>query len=356
MPAVSIKKQLEYRGYVADIICLEDLYSGRDEIIEKTKKSLHKNFRMARMSYRLPTRNKSAIDPELEKRLIERLSDERYDRVIVFSGFWLDFMNRLMTVSEYYRGRVYAIHMDASYSLSWKAADRTDINEIWLYNLDRGAVEHMLEEPSVCETADKKLKSKESINKDENAGGRILVHGGGWGIGEYDARIETLNQLGYGLDIIIYYEDEYQPDEAGLNRYFLLDPAWKPDKNGNEYPRLLTYGDGIWHSYVEEYSEVNPLRQLMLDAVAVLSKPGGGTISDSFITATPLIFGDELATYEKSNMELWIDKGYGISFDDFVNAGKADKKSLDIKLERMRESIVQAQSGVPHVFDILLNE
>ena len=269
--------------------------------------------------------------------------------------------------------------MDAEYSLSWKGADRSDIKETWLYNLERKCVEHVLENVTedVSEAASVEV-AEPADNADYSP--RILVHGGGWGIGEYNDKIEALNDLGYGLDIVIYYEDEL-PDE-GLtsddelqsegtlqsennvhNRYFLLDPTWKPDAKRNEYPRLLKYESGKWVPFGDNFSDVNPLRLLMADSIAVMSKPGGGTISDSFLTGTPLIFGDELATYENANKQLWSELGFGVTFDTLLEGcsesgdlGGLNKDSADRILLGLRENLRRARQGVPHVFEDILVE
>lgn len=334
VPAVSLKRELEKKGFTAEIICLEDFYKGKDAVIEETKKSLHEDFRLAKMSYRLPTWNLAAADENALADLMNRIRDENYDALVTFSGFWVDFLNELADSCPVYKDRIYAVHMDAGYSLSWKDKDKGVVREIWLYNLEKNRAEHLPEEPD---------------NAEEPEAGRILVHGGGWGIGEYQSKTEHLRRLGYKLDIIIYYPEEID-DSDDVCDYYLLDPSWQAGKDDSEYPRLLKYEDGEWHSFGDG-SGGNPLRLLVKRASAVLSKPGGGTLADSLVTATPLIFSEELAGYEADNKRFWTGKGCGTEYADFA---AMDRGEADRALSEMRHNILGVQQGLPSASDVII--
>ena len=409
MPAVTLKNQLEKLGYDVDMLCLEAMYIGRESVIDETKKSFHQNYRLAKLSYRMPTRNKSAVNPEKVAKFKKDMLEKCYDKVITFSGFWLSILNEVIDENPYYKDRVYAIHMDAGYSLSWKNEERTDIKELWLYNYDQDEVVSLLEAPDLNDTgageseknvqgknrleekskseekiepeeniepeekgrlkeknkpeekykSEEKRRSKEKSNSEENIKPeeksrskekRILVHGGGWGLGEYSSKEKLLNESGYKLDIVIYYPEEVDESDK-INDYYLLDPEWKPGEGNTQYPRLMKYVDGEWGTFSELAPDMNPLRMLMKRDAAVLSKPGGGTLSDSLITATPLIFEEELADYEGCNKDFWKEKGFGIDFNTFITLDNKEET-----LDSMRQKILEAQSGLPHIVEILLGE
>ncbi len=332
MPALSLKKQFESYGCAADLVCLEDLYSDRDTVIEETKKSFHADFRLAKLSYRIPTRNRDAIDPASARRLKEQISDTAYEAIVTFSGFWADFLNDLAESCPYYKEKIFAVHMDASRSLSWKGVERGCIRDIWMYELESSCI----------------LRKLENSSTDNKRCRRILVHGGGWGIGDYSSRIQQLNEMGYPLDIVIYYPDEYVHNDS-VNAYYLLDPEWRPDRERNEYPRLLIYRDGEWTPYGTGLRERNPLRELMENDIAVLSKPGGGTLSDSLVTATPLILGEELAYYERDNRLLWTGQGLGMDYDRFASA-----RDRDSALQEMQYRLQKIRNELPCVAEELL--
>ena len=209
VPALSLKKQLERLGDHADFMCLEELYRGKDGVMEETKRSFHNDFRLAKISYRLPVRNQTAVDPEAERAFLNAAAAKRYDAVITFSGFFSEILKKLMAECPYYRGRIHAVHMDAGTSLSWKKAGALDIDEIWLYRLEDTKILRCLEKPEVC---------PEKQN-------RILVHGGGWGIGEYRDIIRDLNAQGFPLDIVVYLCLQHIIHTfQGINRFvFCLD-------------------------------------------------------------------------------------------------------------------------------------
>ncbi len=328
VPALSLKKQLERLGDHADFMCLEELYRGKDGVMEETKRSFHNDFRLAKISYRLPVRNQTAVDPEAERAFLNASAAKRYDAVITFSGFFSEILKKLMAECPYYRGRIHAVHMDAGTSLSWKKAGALDIDEIWLYRLEDTKILRCLEKPEVC---------PEKQN-------RILVHGGGWGIGEYRDIIRDLNAQGFPLDIVVYYPEEAEAVDA-MNECYLLDPSWKAGSGTETYPDLLHFEEGRWVKFADS-SQNNPLRILMERDIAVVSKPGGGTLSDSLCTATPLIFSEELAYYEKENRILWEKCGFGIGFEAFRSASFSGSELL-----KMRKRLRETAAGLPLVAD-----
>ena len=312
------------------MVYMEELYSGKESVMEETKRSFHQDFRLAKLSYRLPPRNTNAIDERSKEELISRLCEWNYDSIILFSGFWTDIIHQLIHSCPHYKGRIKAIHMDAVPSLSWKGRDCSDMQEHWLFRLD---------ENRICYSLSPMEKGSETPS-------RILVHGGGWGIGNYDEKITALNQLGYPLDIIVYYPEEVRKDDS-FNQYYLLDPTWKPDEEKNEFPRMMKYQSGEWIEFGDRKS-ANPLTQLLFHAAAILSKPGGGTLCDSIACGVPMIFAEPLAAYEQANQDLWVQQGLGMAYADFIKGTDPDKQ-----LETMRHSIHTLQQRLPVITEIL---
>ena len=320
VPALSLKKQLEALGDRADLLCLEDLYRGKDSVMEETKRSFHGDFRLARISYRIPARSKAAVDSEAVRVFLNEAAEKKYDAVITFSGFFVETLNKLATECPHYQDRIYAVHMDSVSSRSWKDADLSGIQEIWLYREAEQKIICSLEQPA---------------NTYSGKCSRILVHGGGWGIGEYRNKIRRLNERGIPLDIIVYYPEEAAEIDP-MNDCYLLDSSWKPGSNTDEYPRLLKYHENKWCEFADRRT-VNPLRILMERDIAALSKPGGGTLADSLCTGTPLLFSEELASYEKENRILWEQCGFGIGFEDFLQLQDWGNDLLNMR-KRLKET------------------
>ena len=334
VPALTVKKQLESRGYQADLFTMEELYTGKESVMEETKKHFHEDFRLAKFSYRIPTRNRTVIDPEKKEQFLETLRKKPYDTIITFSGFWAEILKELRERCPEMRGHLYAIHMDAGKSHSWDGVSREDLRNLWLYRLEEQAVYCTLEKPVINNQRRK----------------RILVHGGGWGIGEYQTYVQQLNLQGWTVDRIVYYPQEADPKDS-VNTHYLLDPAWKPDAGKKEYPRLLKMEQGEWIPFEESREKRNPITVLMEQDLAVLSKPGGGTLADSLSHTVPLLFAPPLASYEADNQELWELKGFGMKAEDFLAC-----MSKEETLAEMRHRLEEQSESLPCVLDYLETE
>ena len=82
--------------------------------------------------------------------------------------------------------------------------------------------------------------------------------------------------------------------------------------------------------------------------MAILSKPGGGMLSDSLVTGTPLLFSEELAGYERDNRQLWIEAGFGMAFEDFI-----EHPDRDHALQEMQERLKLQAAQLPTVMECL---
>ena len=69
-------------------------------------------------------------------------------------------------------------------------------------------------------------------------------------------------------------------------------------------------------------------------ARAVVSKPGGCTLIDSLASGTPVILLEAYGYAERSNAEVWIALGYGITFEAWRESGF----SIDV-LQRLHENL-----------------
>ena len=331
VPALSLKKQLEALGHSADLCCLEDLYRDKETVMEETKRSFHRDFRLAKISYRMPVRNQAAVDPDAAEAFLKKAAERKYDAVVTFSGFFSQLLKHLSETCPHYRDRIFAVHMDAVPSLSWKGTDEAFAKNIWLYRLKEQKLYYRLDRP-------KEEPAKEN---------RILVHGGGWGIGEYESKIGRLNELGIPCDIVVYYPEEAEKIDP-MNDCYLLDPSWKAAGGNDEFPRLLKYEEKEWRSFADSRT-VNPLRTLIERDGAILSKPGGGTLADSLAAGTPLLFSEELAAYEKENRRMWELCGFGIGIESFL-AG-SEKEAM---LSEMRNRLKTAAASLPELAEVLL--
>jgi hypothetical protein len=210
--------------------------------------------------------------------------------------------------------RIAHCHVDCVPSSSWSLVPNGEARSVWFVRWEDRALNHRLD---VC--------GRPPLPWVERSG-RLLAHGGGWGIGTYRERSRALEPSGWPLDVLTYEPG----DVAQLppsTRTFRLDPEWAPWKAGADwFPPLgqveplsrAEPGRPIQYSRNTEYP---PLFDLTRTASAVISKPGGGTLIDSLAAATPLLLIEPFGDYERKNGELWKELGFAMDLADWIARG-----------------------------------
>ena len=85
-----------------------------------------------------------------------------------------------------------------------------------------------------------------------------------------------------------------------------------------------------------------PLFDLTRSALAVISKPGGGTLIDSLAAATPLLLIEPFGDYERKNGQLWKELGFAIDLDEWIAGGCRS----DV-LEALHRNLLAARERTP---------
>lgn len=326
VPAVWFCNNVKSIGIQCEMTYLESLYTNeKKDLVRKNKYKFHKNFKIAKIAHTIDNKVESSVDTSLREKFILKCIKNEYDVIVCFSGFWVFIMEELIQRAPIYKDRIKCVHMDVVKSNSWKNVNTSYLDNIWLFNFDNNKIMYKL--------SSLVPKPVESRN------GRIVVHGGGWGMGNYSCMIQQINHMGYRADIICYYEDEYNEEDT-VNRYFLLDPNWQPAGNEIQFPPLLVRKSNQW-CRINDNLEVSDVSLIIQDAVAVMSKPGGGTLADSMMTCTPIIFLEELAPYEKKNAQMWTANGYGIFYDEWIKSN-----NLSNELVRMTNKLLADMKDV----------
>lgn len=101
--------------------------------------------------------------------------------------------------------------------------------------------------------------------------------------------------------------------------------------------------------------QVGPDYHSMLDQAcrvqAIVSKPGGGSLTDSFATATPLIMLEPFGVHEKHNADLWERLGLGMRYDTWIQTYDGSAQIL----EDMHRRIVELRSRTPRYIESYVN-
>ncbi|MGC5772267.1 hypothetical protein [Paenibacillus pabuli] len=337
IPAMHLHTYLQDRGVRTEVHVLENLY--HEEIrckINSTKKAFHADFSVALMGHKLAKPVDSSLDEEVVQRLLDTWVCDGVTSFAVFTGFWLPVLERYKTMAQTPLD-IQLIRLDACDTPSFKVHKSLypDYDNVWLYEPSRFSPDSYI------------ASDERGLLPYPQRTGRILIHGGGWGIGTYAATISELRQLGYLLDVIVYDPSEVEEND-GSTRYFGTDASWSPwSRNAqgqHSFPPM--------NQYVRENSILRtvPLRDysvytdLMRNCAAIISKPGGATLNDSLSYGIPFVMLEPFGDHELQNSNYWESCGFGIRF--------AEWKALDYSeqhLEEMYRRLLKQRSKINHL-------
>lgn len=330
IPALLIQRQLAGLGVEADVEVLEGYYTGPQQGRHLAhKQAYHQDFDLAQMAHRMARSVESSLDPGAIEALLRGWQAERRTHFIVWSGFWLPILER------YRRDAGAPLHIDCcridavvSASFRVHAGLAPDATEIWLWNAeDRRTVFEIpvTHEPPIA-FADRAH--------------RLVVHGGGWGLGTYRAAAAEMAATGWGLDVVVHARDEVAPGSSA-DRHFMVDPAWRTWHRGPEGHTFPPFG-----AVDAPPSRTNDhaLYELIRRSQAIVSKPGGGTLIDSLGAGTPVVLLEPYGYAEASNAEVWEHLGFGIPYEKWRNTGFDHAV-----LHRLHDNLVRRTRGPAYV-------
>lgn len=280
-----------------DFEVLENLfYTDKMKKITENRIAYQKDIRIAQISSRMNiASNIVNFDDEKVNSLLKIWKYKNIDKFIVFSGNW-------ELILKKYRNYIcrdiitVCIHMDCGIAPSWKNFNMDCDATFWSV----GNNEHIIDSYIALED-----NCPIPFNQREN---RLVMHGGGWGIGLDDGNIKTICERGFSLDVISIRKSDIN---NGKIRCFYTN-NWQPlgiEKMG--FPPLY------YNSCNVNLKNIHYINELVKNSIGIISKPGGGTLMDSFNTATPIIFTTAIAKHEEANAEYWSRNGFGLTFSEW---------------------------------------
>jgi len=338
VPGLLLAQRMRERGANVEVVVLEGLLpESKRSTTAKMKFAFHRDFRVALTGQRLAVDPAAAVPDTALHELAHQWRERRVQRVVVLSGFWLPIVERCAQLSGY-RPEVDVCHLDSVPSPSFRAAGPIppEVRQIWLADWTHTTVPLTIpvsSRPPLC-WADRD--------------GRLLVHGGGWGMGTYRQHANALRNEGFELDIIAYESNDLSTDDDGI-RYFMIDPSWHPWLDSG-YPPFARV-DGLREPDYVQGSDCHGSFELARSALAMVSKPGGGTMLDSLWSATPLVLLEPFGEHEARNAELWEQLGFGIGIKKWQDTGYAN----DV-LEQLHDALMRAKPGIPDYARKLMEE
>jgi hypothetical protein len=339
IPGVVISEGLRRRGVTTELEVFESLLpSDKIAMVERNRSAYHASFRVALASQKVPHDIRESLNPQGLESLLAKWQADHRRHFICLSGHWVP-------VLDAYRERpgttaVYAdlLYLDADLSPSWRHIRKlrtdyaTPYRQVRLYDSERRDVEYGIkvgEAPPVEYSARNK---------------RLVVHGGGWGIGTFQESMSALAQADFGLDVVCYANTE-RPSVHDGRRYFMDDPAWRcwhRDEDGERtFPPFGTIPEGGAPIVFKRQQRQHGLHEIIRTAASIVSKPGAGTLIDSFSSATPLVMLEPFGLNEERNAEVWESCGFGIPFAAWSKAGfpMSVLEGLHVNLMRRRDSV-----------------
>lgn len=331
IPSLLISRCLKKQGIDTEVIILESLYKEEKRTkIELNKRAFQDNFSVALMAQKLLKLEKNNFESAIVKAVIEDWARQGAENFIITSGFW-------MSLIEEYRSRIYPkalnvhlVHLDAVESLSWSSSKFNSefYRDIWLFDSKNMTLPYRLEID-----ANNPLQYYQRTN-------RFVLHGGGWGIGNFMNIMPELNAEGFSLDIAVNSMSGFKGKESG-NRYFVIKEGWSPFHKNTErehiFPPMAQVEKGV-DPVFQQGEEYHYFFDIIRNSKGIISKPGGATLIDSLASATPVIFLNPYGDYEKKNSEFWCGMGFGIYYEDWRERGFP----LDI-LENQHKNLIAAR-------------
>jgi hypothetical protein len=314
IPALLVRERLRALGQAADVEVLEEHYVParlRDHVAHR--KAHHGSFALAQMANRMARDVQHCLDEDRVQALLGRWAREGRSRFVVWSGFWLPLLERYRALVPQLRLDIDHCRIDADVSASFRIFPelRSAGAEVWLWEGSTGRIVHEIPVGAAAPVAFARR------------GQRLAVHGGGWGIGTYRDTLAELAQAGYATDLVVH-----DPAEAsgrrGADRCFMLDPAWEPwlrDADGGfRFPPMIDPGTG---AALQEPAgaRYHAFHDVIRQARAIVSKPGGCTLIDSLAAATPVILLEAYGEAEQRNARIWEHLGYGMSLANWRASG-----------------------------------
>ena len=340
VPGIRLVEQLRRRGIPAEAEVLERLFpeETRRNMI-RTKQLFHNSFEAAKMGTRMARDIGLTLDEGAVANLLQRWRDEGRSAFLAVTGFWIPVLQRYEKMMHPEPIRAEFLRLDTVDTPSYRPYEDVypRYRHHWLYRLGREGTSELYAKLTMSDADFVPYPERER---------RIVVHGGGWGIGTYRSKIANIQRY-YSLAIVAYHSEEVL-DALPCDRIYMTDPNWHPWlEESLSYDRtmqaaqatqtaqstLTNLSNQIDTAYppMAEWKRNEPLTyergtngpllyEVIRNSLAIVSKPGGGTLIDSLSSATPLIFLEPFGEHERANAELWEELGFGISYDRWLEA------------------------------------
>ncbi|PUA34624.1 hypothetical protein C8Z91_34735 [Paenibacillus elgii] len=287
IPALRLREILSEKNISNDLLLIESLYSESALTrLERFKKSSKENYKFIQFALRLIRNTMSTVEPTKKQITLNSWFKMGIKNFIVFSGFWLPILKEYEQMIGI---NVIVFHVDKGLSPSYDFFWPLDSNYVskWLH--DKENIKFF-------------LRRHPEVMKYENRNKEIVVHGGGWGVGNWGTLLNDLSQSNFKIIIAEI--------ESNINNGNQANVKIRPDWIGSGVIKELIYPPMVSEGATEE----EPLFNWIKKSCGVISKPGGSTLLDCMLTATPLVVLEPVGKHEVENADYFLNMGFGIEY------------------------------------------
>jgi hypothetical protein len=164
----------------------------------------------------------------------------------------------------------------------------------------------------------------------------FVTHGGGWAMGGFR---EVLDRLSGPAAILLPRDRAMAEKDALLPRASLFFDIDLGNDSSTEFARLAQVTETGYRIFppMAHHGSLDVISR----ARAIVSKPGGATLVDSYLAQTPILYLDPISHYEQGNVEFIEQSGIGIRLEDFIAKGAdaARLRDCSANLARLVEGV-----------------
>ncbi len=306
VPAVTFQRALRRLGIDATLVVLESLFSaaGQDKL-RRLKTLFQRDWTFAVGALRLTSGVQAEIDAEQVKALFARWHQQGLHRFVVFSGHWLPTLEAFAA-----SGGVVSIHcvlLDVQPAPSWTHLSTTTLHHhtVCVFDPETGRPRFRWSLPYPC------------VPWHDRAP-RVVIHGGGWEIGDFTATLNLVRRSPFVIDFITG-NAQLKPGQG--ERRLQLPSDWWPWQSQPEseapFPPLEEVLPDQFRT-IPTTAQCPALQTLIAHSQGIVSKPGGATLLDSVTTATPILFTTPYGEHERANQVAWLTSKFGITLEDWA--------------------------------------
>jgi hypothetical protein len=327
LPALIVSRRLARAGIDSEVYLVENLFTDeKKKTFRATRQAFGKNFRLAQLAAKVPTDYHACIDRNEADRIYDLWNEQMATDFLCFSGLWLDMLEDYIPGSGI--KNITCCRIDAGEATTWANRNNIKIDRTYYFsNLQTKEINYTLAVPAI-----------QALSYPERQHA-VLVHGGGWGLGNFVEKTEGLEQAGYARKIIL--NDGLQEDRKNTS-FFVGDPNWDPLLHPDAeklFPPLGAIENGsIKYTYCPEH---HTALKLIHESKAVISKPGGMTLVDAIITETPFIYLDPMGPNEQGNTILIEHHQLGTSYEVWKNNNFSEQLLQDYhnNIRKLKEKL-----------------